>query len=58
MAKAISCKDAGVDCNWQGRAETENELIQKVADHAKKVHGIAQLPQEMLTKVKSIIKTV
>ena len=56
MAKVISCKDAGVDCDWTGKAETENELMEKVSEHARKDHGILTLPPDMVAKAKTIIK--
>ena len=35
MAKSISCADAGADCGWSATAEIEEELLDKVAEHAK-----------------------
>ena len=58
MAKSIKCLDVGVDCDFEARAETEAELMKKVADHAKNAHGITQIPQELLQKVKAAIKDV
>jgi predicted small metal-binding protein len=40
------------------RAETEAELMQLVATHAKQCHKLDSIPQEMATKVKAAIKTV
>lgn len=40
MAKMLRCRDAGVDCDAVIRAETEEELMRKVAEHAKTVHGM------------------
>ncbi|MFQ5594262.1 MAG: DUF1059 domain-containing protein [Anaerolineae bacterium] len=31
----------GVDCDWEGRAETEEELFQLVAEHGATVPGLA-----------------
>jgi predicted small metal-binding protein len=39
MTKSISCADVGADCNWSATAETEEELMKKVAEHAKEEHG-------------------
>ncbi|UCF59598.1 MAG: DUF1059 domain-containing protein [Candidatus Bathyarchaeota archaeon] len=39
MAKILRCRDVGVDCDHVIRAETEEELMKKVAEHAKTVHG-------------------
>ncbi len=55
MAKVISCKDVGSDCTWVGRAETEEELLKMAAKHGADVHGMKNIPKEMLEKVKSAI---
>jgi predicted small metal-binding protein len=36
--KTIACKDMGVECPWVGKAETNEELIQMVKEHAKEAH--------------------
>lgn len=56
MAKALYCKDLGQGCDWVGRAETEEELLKKVAEHAKTVHGITEISPEMMKQVKEAIK--
>jgi predicted small metal-binding protein len=45
-------------CGFQVRAETEAELMQLVATHAKQCHKLDSIPQEMVTQVKAAIKTV
>ena len=44
MPKSIKCLDVGVQCDFEARAETEPELMKKVAEHAKNAHGITQDP--------------
>jgi len=38
MSKSISCADAGKDCSWSATAESEEELMGKVAEHVKEDH--------------------
>jgi len=57
MAKSLSCKDAGMACDWHACAETEEELLQMAAAHARTDHGMAEISPEMLAKAKTIIKT-
>jgi predicted small metal-binding protein len=45
-------------CGFQVRAETEDEIMRMVADHAKSTHKMKDIPPEMAAKVKSAIKTV
>jgi predicted small metal-binding protein len=34
----IRCRDTGGICNWQERAESEEELVEKAIQHAKEAH--------------------
>lgn len=58
--KQLGCLDvdAKAGCAFQVRAETEGELLQLVATHAKQCHKLESLPPEMAAKVKAAIKTV
>jgi predicted small metal-binding protein len=40
------------------RAETESELMQLVATHAKQCHKLDTIPPEMVSAVKAAVKTV
>ena len=54
----VSCRDAGADCDFRVRAETEEEVLRIVADHACGSHHICEFSPEMKSKVSSQIKTV
>ena len=58
MAKVLRCRDLGLDCPKEVRAETEEELMKLATEHAEKDHGIsvAMIPPSMLEMVKSAIK--
>lgn len=56
MAKVLRCSDMGSQCNWAGRAETEEELFKMVAKHAAEAHGMKEIPKELLAKAKAIIR--
>lgn len=58
--KQLGCLDVQPSggCGFQVRTETEAELMQLVATHAKQCHKLDSIPQEMAAKVKSAIKTV
>ncbi len=58
MAKSLSCKDAGADCDFVACADTEEELFQKAAEHGKAEHGMSEIPQEMYDKARSVIREV
>lgn len=52
--KVVSCSDAGVDCDFVARSESEEDLLSQVAKHAKEVHGM-EINDELVAKVKSLI---
>ncbi len=58
--KQLGCLDVDpkAGCGFQVRAESEAELMQLVAIHAKQCHKLDSIPQEMAAKVKAAIKTV
>jgi len=56
MALVVHCRDVGFDCDGVVRAETEEELLQKVAEHAKAEHGLKEVTAEVVKKVKSVIR--
>ena len=55
MALVLSCKDTGADCDFEVRAETEEELLQKAAQHAKEVHQMEVGP-EMVEAVRKLVR--
>ena len=56
MAKVVHCRDVGFDCDGVVRAETEEEALQKVAEHAKTAHGLEEVSPEVAKKVKSVMR--
>ena len=56
MAKVIHCKDVGFDCEGVVRADSEEDVLQLAAEHAKSAHGVTELTNEMVEKVKSVIR--
>ena len=59
MAYTLACKDAGVDCDYVARGESEEELFKDGITHVKEVHGYTdeQLNPEFLTEMKKLVKT-
>lgn len=58
MAKSLSCRDVGTDCDFTATADTEEELLRKVSQHAKDDHGFDGIPPELEEKVHAAIRTV
>ncbi len=56
MTKVLRCGDVVPGCNYEARADSESELMQKVAQHAREAHGMQTVPPEVVEKVKSKIR--
>jgi len=56
MAKTISCRDVGVDCDFMAKADTLDELMQMTAKHAKEAHGFDSIPPELVPVVQAAIR--
>jgi predicted small metal-binding protein len=50
MAKVLRCKHVGPDANCQfvAHGNTEEEILQQVAEHAKVVHNLTEIPDELV----------
>ena len=56
MAKVIRCRDVGVDCDFEARGNTVEEVIEKTRKHAREGHGFNDIPPELVDKVKALIR--
>jgi predicted small metal-binding protein len=56
MAKVLQCKDVGFQCDGVVRADTEEQVLHMAAEHARTVHGITDLTEEVVEKVRSAIR--
>ena len=56
MAKTLACGDLMPGCDFKAEAETEEELLQKAAAHAAEAHGITEVNEELLAKVRGAIR--
>ena len=56
--KELRCSDVGRDCSFVIRGKSEEEIFQKAAEHARKDHGMEEIPAEVLEKARSVIHSV
>jgi predicted small metal-binding protein len=56
MAKIIRCRDAGVDCDFVARGETEEELFRNALEHGRKFHGMKEIPKDLREKMRKLIR--
>jgi predicted small metal-binding protein len=56
MAKVVSCKDVGVDCDFVIRGETTEDILQQAAEHARTVHNMTEIPPDVAEKLRGAIR--
>lgn len=56
--KQLSCREAGADCDFLVRAETEEEVLEVAGGHAARKHGMKEISPDVQKKMKSLIKNV
>ncbi len=55
MAKVLRCRDVGIDCDFEARGANEQEILEKTREHARRVHGMEEIPAALVTKVSAAI---
>ena len=53
---SFKCKDIGMDCSFTTTAPIEVYLEKKIAEHARRAHGIQSLGKDIWIKIKKVIK--
>ena len=56
MAKVVSCRDVGVDCDFVAKGETERDILQQCTGHARSAHNMTEIPAELVDKVRGAIR--
>jgi len=56
MAKQLRCRDVGLDCDFETRGITEEEVLLKAIVHAR--IELSDVPPELATKVRAAIRNV
>lgn len=56
---SFSCASVGMNCGFEiMNADSEEELLQELAIHAKMSHGLTSIPQDTLNKIKQNIRVM
>jgi predicted small metal-binding protein len=54
----INCRDVGVDCDFETRGLTIEEVLEHCAEHGKSQHGMRGLGIELFAKMRPHIRVV
>ena len=55
MTKVLRCGDLMPGCTWEGRGNTEVEVLMQAAEHAKAAHNLTDISPEMISQVRGAI---
>ena len=58
MAKQLRCRDVGLNCDFEARGTTEEEVLQKAVVNARNVHELTEVPPELATRARAAIRTL
>lgn len=58
MSKELHCGDIMDGCQHVVRGATEEEVMRKGAEHARKAHGLEEIDEETAEKVRAAIRDV
>jgi predicted small metal-binding protein len=56
MGKVLHCGELFPGCAIEARGETEEEILEQAAAHARRDHGVTQIDAATLAKVKAAIR--
>lgn len=56
MAKVLHCRDVGFDCEGVIRGDTEDDVMQQAAEHARVAHGMDEVTPETADQIRSKIQ--
>jgi predicted small metal-binding protein len=56
MPRVLRCGELFPGCSIEARGETDEEILQQAAVHAKRDHGVQEIDAATLAKVKAAIR--
>jgi predicted small metal-binding protein len=57
VRKILNCDRLVPGCSWVGEAEAEEVLLERAAEHARQDHGLDQIDDAMLEKVRAAMQS-
>jgi predicted small metal-binding protein len=56
--KQFKCGDVVLGCEWVTRSDDEKELFAEIQEHARDVHGMDEVPPEVVDQIQGVITEV
>ena len=54
----ISCRDAGVECDFEARGSSIDEVLELCADHAIQAHNMKAFGPELYVKMRRCVRVL
>jgi len=56
--KQFKCGDVVLGCEWVTRSDDDEELFEEIKEHARDVHGMDEVPPEVVDQIQGVITEV
>jgi predicted small metal-binding protein len=56
MAKELRCSDLMPGCNYVAEGQNTDEVMQKAAEHARRDHGMGEIPEDVADRARAAIR--
>lgn len=56
MPKVLHCNDVVGNCDFVARGDSEQDILQQAAEHARTAHQVSDVTPELADKVRSAIR--
>ena len=56
--KQFRCGDVVLGCKWVTRSDDEKQLFDEITTHARDVHGMDEVPPEVVDAIRGVITDV
>ena len=57
MAKELRCRDIGMNCDFEARGATEDDVLKQAVAHARSAHQITEMTPDLAAKVRAAIRS-
>jgi predicted small metal-binding protein len=56
MTKVLNCSDLNPGCDFEMRANSEDDILRQATAHARTAHNMQNIPPDVLSKARSAIR--
>jgi predicted small metal-binding protein len=56
LMKELRCSDVNPECDFRMEGKDESEVMAKATEHARRDHGMAEIPPEIAQKAQAAIR--